>query len=336
MPETMILAETWTLAATLVSMWYFFLVIVGFCVIIFVHELGHFIMAKIVGVRVEVFAIGFGPRLCGFKRGDTDYCLRAVPFGGYVKMLGQEDAAIDQERVLQTKDDPRSFLAKPVGHRMLIVSGGVVMNIVFAILAFVVVFMHGLKRESPIIGPVIPDSAAEKAGIQPGDIIRTINGSSVMHWGEVKVAIMLNAPKQPIDMELERGGKIVRSHVRPIWNERDQALMIGIVMGQRPKIMNPGLGSFTGKELKEDDNILKAGAIKPKFFYQVEDALYKARGKPVELLVERMEDNQIRRLTVQKRAHLIIRPRRTPGVEQAESAEPAPESVLGLMPRCSM
>ena len=73
-----------------------------------------------------------------------------------------------------------------------------------------------------------------------------------MHWGEVKVAIMLSGPKQPIDIELQRSGKIVRAYVRPVWDEQDRALMIGIVMAQQPKIMSPGLGSFTGKQLKEE------------------------------------------------------------------------------------
>ena len=130
--------------------WYLFLVLVGFSVIIFVHELGHFLMAKWVGIRVETFAIGFGPRLFGFKRGDTDYCIRALPLGGYVKMMGQEDFALDQERVEATKIDPNSFLAKTPGQRALVVSGGVVMNVIFAAIAFVVIFMHGCRRRRPL------------------------------------------------------------------------------------------------------------------------------------------------------------------------------------------
>jgi len=144
MLESLIVGQEQMALWALKSAWHIFLVLVGFCLVIFVHELGHFIMARLVGIRVEAFAIGFGPKVAGFKRGATEYSIRAIPFGGFVKMLGQEDTALDQERLYETKADPESFLAKSVGQRALVVSGGVIMNVIFAAVAFMVVFMHGL------------------------------------------------------------------------------------------------------------------------------------------------------------------------------------------------
>ncbi len=103
------------------------LIVLGFSAVIFVHELGHCVLAKLADVRVEKFCIGFGRELFGFTRGETRYSFNILPLGGYVKMLGQEDFEVDTSGELQHKEDPRSFANKPVGHRMVIVSGGVLM-----------------------------------------------------------------------------------------------------------------------------------------------------------------------------------------------------------------
>ena len=144
----LIIAQGLTLAAFditgwLLSAWALFQIILGFSVIIFVHELGHFGLAKWANVRVEKFCIGFGRELFGFTRGETRYGFNILPLGGYVKMLGQEDFEVDESGEMRVKDDPRSFPNKPIGHRMLIVSGGVVMNVIFAALKFTAEFTIG-------------------------------------------------------------------------------------------------------------------------------------------------------------------------------------------------
>ena len=136
-----LLAE-WTVTGTLNMVKYFAMIFFGFSMVIFVHELGHFLVAKWAGVRVEKFAIGFGKELIGFTRGETRYSFNVLPLGGYVKMLGQEDFD-DKAQELRFKDDPRSFVNKPVGRRMAIVSAGVIMNTLFAGLLFMIVFMIG-------------------------------------------------------------------------------------------------------------------------------------------------------------------------------------------------
>ena len=137
------------------SVWPYLLMLLGFSVIVFVHELGHFGVAKWSGVKVDKFAIGFGREIFGFTRGETRYSFNVLPLGGYVKMLGQEDFD-DKAKELQFKDDPRSFVNKPVGRRMAIVSAGVIMNTLFAGLLFMIVFMIGKEAVATRIASVVP------------------------------------------------------------------------------------------------------------------------------------------------------------------------------------
>ena len=138
------------------------LILFGFSLVVFFHELGHFTAAKACGVRVDKFAIGFGKELFGFTKGETRYSFNALPLGGYVKMLGQEDFAVDKSGELAVKEDPRAFTNKPVGLRMIIVSSGVAMNLVFAALVFMLVFMIGLQSLPAEIGWLKPGSPAER------------------------------------------------------------------------------------------------------------------------------------------------------------------------------
>ena len=173
--------------------WPILAIFAGFSFIVFVHELGHFAVAKWAGVKVERFAIGFGREIVGFTRGETRYSFNILPLGGYVKMLGQEDFE-DKEGEIRVKEDPRSFSNKPVFHRMVIVSAGVVMNILFAAFLFVIVFMHGTETLVTTVGQVIPESPAAMAGLQPGDKILKINDSVIREYQEIKFAVMLADP----------------------------------------------------------------------------------------------------------------------------------------------
>ncbi len=135
--------------------------IIGLGLVVFVHELGHFMVAKFVDIKVERFALGFGPRLIGFQKGETDYCINVIPLGGYVKMLGQEDFKPESGEL----PDPRAFNNKSVGARFAVVAAGVIMNVIFAAIAFVVVSMVGMKASAPVIGSVLPGSPASAASI---------------------------------------------------------------------------------------------------------------------------------------------------------------------------
>ncbi|MBL7067661.1 MAG: RIP metalloprotease RseP [Candidatus Marinimicrobia bacterium] len=151
--------------------------------VIFIHELGHFTFAKLTGMRVEKFSIGFPPRLFGKKIGDTDYCISAIPLGGYVKVAGVIDESMDVDGV-QGKE-PWKFESKNAGQKSVYITGGVVFNLLFAALIFCLLTIGaGIYDPSPgpIIDEVIPELPAEAAGIQKGDRILAVNGTIVSSW----------------------------------------------------------------------------------------------------------------------------------------------------------
>jgi membrane-associated protease RseP (regulator of RpoE activity) len=227
------------------GVWPYLLMLVGFSAIVFVHELGHFAVAKWVGVRVERFAIGFGRELFGFTKGETRYSFNLLPLGGYVKMLGQEDFD-DKANELKFKEDPRSFVNKPVGHRMAIVSAGVIMNLIFAFLLFMVVFMIGKEEIGTRIGLVRPDTPAERAGLQPGDRIKQINGRDMLEFMDVTMAVMLAEPHEPIEFVVERQGELVGpikidpEYVYPESAQESRRLAVGFEPGFTPEIVAVG------------------------------------------------------------------------------------------------
>lgn len=229
------------------TLWPYLVMLAGFSAIVFVHELGHFAVAKWAGVRVERFAIGFGRELFGFTRGETRYSFNILPLGGYVKMLGQEDFD-DKTLELTSKEDPRSFLNKPVGHRMAIVSAGVIMNIIFAGLLFMVVFLIGREAPAPRIAYVQPDSPAAKAGLQPGDTILQINDERIYEFSEVTLAVLLSKLHEPLDFKIRRDDQEKLISVEPEYtppdNTRDpRRQLVGIAPGITPEI------TFLGPEI---------------------------------------------------------------------------------------
>jgi len=193
------------------------LVIVGFGGVIFVHELGHFAAAKAVGIMVEAFAIGFGPIFLGIKKvaggfqirllpnilhsrdgksdlalfvpwssarpGETEYQLRLIPLGGFVKMLGQEDIGADKD-----SDDPRAFGNKAVWKRAIVISAGVTMNVICGAIVFVIVFARGVELPPAVVGAVLPDKPAARAGISSGDEIISINGKENISFTDLMIA----------------------------------------------------------------------------------------------------------------------------------------------------
>jgi len=180
----------------------YFIIALG--LLIFVHELGHFIIAKRAGVCVEVFSLGFGPKILGFRVGDTDYRISAFPLGGYVKMKGEEP---DEEGA---KEDPRSFSAKSAFTRARIVFWGPLMNFVLAFALMPLVFMIGkpepaFLHDRPVVTEVRAESPAEAAGLIKGDMIVSVDGRSVNTWDDVLNKILLS-PNRTVDFGIEREG----------------------------------------------------------------------------------------------------------------------------------
>ncbi len=170
-------------------------------VLIFFHELGHFLCAKAFGVGVEKFSLGFGPKLVSKTVGRTEYRLSAIPLGGYVKMVGEQpDEPIDPE------DRPFSFTHKPVGKRMLIVAAGPVFNFVLAVLIFFLVFsISGLQIMEPVVGEVRTDSPAHAGGLEQGDRIVRIGGQSIANWSEM-AEVISQSRGRALSFRVERRG----------------------------------------------------------------------------------------------------------------------------------
>ncbi len=297
--------------------WAIVLMIVGFSAVIFVHELGHFVMAKVAGVRVDKFAIGFGKELFGYTYGETRYAFNILPIGGYVKMLGQEDFEIDKSGEWKVKDDPRAFTNKPVGSRMAIVSAGVIMNLVFAALAFMVVFMVGMEMIPPRVGPIEPGSPAHRAGLMPGDEILEIDGSTMDEFLDVKRAIMLADADRPIKMTIRREGlpDPIDIYMEPEWSEEDNLRQVGIYPPMTLEVGGIELASEADgareDRLKVGDVLVEVDGVKVKDHTEVQRLITDKRGQEVKLLVNRPEDpNQLdspmHPVTVYHRAHMLV------------------------------
>lgn len=178
-------------------------------VLIFVHELGHFLAAKWSRVGVLTFSLGFGPKLFGRKVGETQYQVSLVPLGGYVKMIGEEPGEKLPPELL-----PKSFSAASVGRRLGIVFAGPFFNFLFAVFAFTVAFVVGLPTLLPEVGEVKPDFPAYQAGLQSGDRILEVNGSPVKRWEDL-AKVIHESSDRPLRLKVDREQKTIQISVTP-------------------------------------------------------------------------------------------------------------------------
>jgi regulator of sigma E protease len=220
-----------------------FIVVLG--ILIFVHEFGHFIVARRLGVGVTKFSFGFGPKLFGVKRGETEYLLSAIPLGGYVKLIGENEG---EEVPPELRE--RSFHHKPVWVKMAVVAAGPLGNLLFAVLVFWVVFLGGVPSLTTRIGDVVPDSPASKAGVQKGDTVIRVEGVAVSSWEELAERIRSGAPGKPLRLTLKRDGSETTVAVAPemregrtVFGEKVSEPKIGIVAGQDVVYRETGPGT---------------------------------------------------------------------------------------------
>ena len=182
------------------------LFLLTFTLIVAVHEFGHYFTARLLGMKVLEFAIGFGPRLFGWKRGDIDYTVRAIPFGGYVRILGQDDFAIHQEG----EGDPRAFTTKPWWAQAVVLVAGVTMNVVLALVVLTIAFTTGTTAATGDVrvDQIAAGSPAEKAGIQVGDIVRTIDGRTITRSADLVAYVRQRAQNESeVALQIERNGR---------------------------------------------------------------------------------------------------------------------------------
>ncbi|MBI5420303.1 MAG: RIP metalloprotease RseP [Deltaproteobacteria bacterium] len=209
-----------------------FIVVLG--ILIFVHEAGHFLVARRLGVGVTKFSFGFGPKLAGVKRGETEYLLSAVPLGGYVKLVGESEGEEIPEEMRA-----RSFHHKPVWVKMAVVAAGPLGNLLFAVLVFWIVFLGGVPVLTPRIGNVLPDSPAARAGLAAGDVVVRVGGEAVATWEELAARIRQEGAGRELTLTVRRGEKEFTVKVVPeiregksIFGEKVREPKIGIVAGQ--------------------------------------------------------------------------------------------------------
>ena len=267
-----------------------FLFVLG--VLVFVHELGHFLAARRLGVRVLTFSLGFGPKLLKFRRGDTEYCVSAIPLGGYVKMAGENP------------DDPRTgrpdeFLSKTKWERFQILIMGPAMNIILAVVVMAVVLAQGAEvpiyqDQPPVVGTVTPGSPAERAGIQRGDRILTVANDQVDTWDDLFIAIGTR-PDRDVRLTLLRGGQTQSVDVRPVAETRFEIGNIGVLPDINPIVLSVIAGEPAERAgLKAGDVVLAVNGERMVTRTQLIEAISRNGGREIELTIRR--DGQEQRI----------------------------------------
>jgi regulator of sigma E protease len=260
-----------------------FIFVIG--VLVFVHELGHFLAARRIGVRVLKFSLGFGPRIFGFTRGDTEYCVSAIPLGGYVKMAGE------------TVEDPRSgqpdeFLSKSKWQRFQVLIAGPAMNILLAIVLLAGLLMRGADvpaflDQPPVVGAIEKGSPAEKGGVSIGDRVLRVEGTETRTWEDLNTAVGMRANRDTA-LTLVHDGREVVVHVTPSSDDRFEWGRIGVLPDVHPRVRSVTPGTPAEQAgLKAGDIVLAVNGENIGFAAQLSDAIGKSPGKPITLSIER-------------------------------------------------
>ncbi|HEY6251619.1 MAG TPA: RIP metalloprotease RseP [Candidatus Angelobacter sp.] len=252
-------------------------------VLVFVHEFGHYAVAKLCGVRVEVFSLGFGKRLWGFRRGDTDYRLSLLPLGGYVKMAGENPME-------NRTGDPGEFTSHPRWQRFLIAIAGPTMNVILAILVFAVVFKfhhdyYFFERQPVNIFFVAPGSVAEKAGIRPGDKIVKIDDVENPNWTQAWIGFGLSA-SQTVEVTVQRGDQPLPMKLVPEPKGAERMGDVGLVPPEFVGTLEADMPAAKAG-VHVGDALVSVNGTPVRNTQEVQDVLAKTKDAPVQLIVWR-------------------------------------------------
>ena len=253
------------------------LIVLG--IIIVIHELGHFLVAKFFGIKVETFSVGFGPRLFGFRKGETDYRISAFPLGGYVKMAGENPTDT-------ITGDPREFMSKPKYQRFLVASAGPIMNVLLAVVLLTGLFMYGTRVPEYVtgeatVGIVEPNSPAFQEDIRPDDKILAIDGRQNPSWQEIETRVGTN-PGIPLPIVLDRKGERLEKTITPSPQGPSDTGYSGIV----PKIRS---GTVV-QSVIEDSPAKAAGILAGDEFIKVKDIDLRRSGYTPQEAIQQVQD----------------------------------------------
>ncbi len=306
-----------------------FVVVLG--IIIFVHELGHLVVAKAFGMRVFVFSFGFGKRLAGFKWGDTDCRVSAVPLGGYVKLEGEPEDHLSEDT--SALGDGRDFLSRPRWQRFLVYLAGPSMNALLTIAVLTVLYMVGYAEPErlsarPVIGPAEAGSPAEAAGLQAGDEILAIDGRPVPTWADAAYAILIR-PDAELRLRYRRAGQERELSVRSTSTRGDKAGTIGVRPPTFVQVVTPGSPAAEAG-IAPGDAILRVGDTPIHLGEDVSPAIARAGPRSVplqvfrdgaflELLVTPRDDGAGPKIGVQLGEKLVVSRYALPGALRAAS-----------------
>lgn len=261
-------------------------------VLVFVHELGHFAVAKITGVKVLRFSLGFGRKIVGRTWGETEYQISLIPLGGYVQMLGEGGGAEGEEQELSATERERSFAHKPVGQRMAIVAAGPLMNLLLPLFLlpwayFIGVNVPAYLEQPPCAGYVVEGSDAAKAGFKAGDCIQALNGDTLPSWNETNKALIPAAGDELV-FEVQRSSDTIQLRIDADNNSLEGLQSLGIFPPQPPTI-----GSLssdmpaTNAGMQQGDTIVSIGDTPIDSWYDLHNVIQKLKGAETSFIVER-------------------------------------------------
>jgi regulator of sigma E protease len=254
-------------------------------VLVFVHELGHFLAARRVGIRVLTFSIGFGPRLFGFNRGGTDYVVAAVPLGGFVKMAGETAEE-------KPSGKPDEFLSKSKWERFQVLIMGPVMNLLLAVVVLAFVLYQGAdvpayRDMAPVIGAMEQDSVAARAGLEPGDLILRVDGRAVPTWDDLLIDIGGKARRE-VSLQVERDHRVFDVQLVPAAQGQYEVGDIGVMPKTHPRVRSVVPGDPAEKAGVQPGDIVLAVNDQPiSFAHQLSQEIDKHTGQEIDLRVDR-------------------------------------------------